>query len=162
MVAEAKPATPMQEGYSLLTGTTIWLSMVPWDTAAIGLRHETLSPDGIPADPEIFTDLIHPLDSKHSIKVFDSHVVELDDFSRNTPFQQGALEIPPDYFRTPMGPGLADLIDKKWLEQFDEEGPPEGELPPSASWDGSWYFYVACWWKVVGPYVEPEPPPQAS
>ena len=42
--------------------------------------------------------MIHPLDSKHSIKVFDSHVVELDDFSRNTPFQQGALEIPPDYY----------------------------------------------------------------
>lgn len=144
---------PFKEGYSLLTGTSVFISMLPWDTSAVGLATE--APDGV-SDPEQFSDLIHPLRSGATIKTFDSPLVELDEFSRNTPFMQGALEIPADYFRGPMGPALAKILDEKWLEKYDGE-PPEGEQPPSQSWSGKWYFYICCWWKVVGPEKIEEP-----
>ncbi|GAA5513656.1 hypothetical protein Dcar01_02400 [Deinococcus carri] len=143
--------TPTEAGYSLLTGTTIWLSTEPWDTDAVGLA---AGPDDASQDPEVYTDLIHPMASAHTIKLFDSHVVELDEFSRNTPFQQGALTIPPEYFRGPMGPALAGLLDERWRQKYDPDPPPDDERPPSATWDGRWYIYIACWWRVVGQTVE--------
>jgi len=130
---------------SILTGTTMWISKKSYDEASLG----EVTPPGPDADPD-YSRLVHPLLSSDTIKIFDTHVVELDGESRNTPFQQGALTIPPDYFRGPLGPALAALMDKQWKESFDPEDPPEGAEPPSRSWDGKWYFYVASWWAVTG------------
>ena len=114
---------------SILTGTSMWISRSGGDEDAVG---EQTDPDTGTGDDG----LVHPLLSTSTIKIFDTHVVELDKESRNTPFQQGALTIPPDYFRGPLGPALASLMDKQWKESFDPEDPPEDEQPPSRSWDG--------------------------
>ena len=131
-----------KEGASLLTSTVMWVSKSPWDEQAIGVQ------TGEDADPDA-SDLIHPLLSSDTIKVFETSLDELDEKSRNTPFQQGSLTIPPDYFRGPKGPALASLMDKQWKESFDPEEPPDDALPPSRTWDGKWYFYIAAWWKRV-------------
>lgn len=138
--------SPSKIGYTLLTGTTVWLSTSAFDTAAVGLATEGQDA----GTPEQFVSLIHPLESESTIKVFASHLVELDEYSRNTPFQQGALEIPPEYFRSPMGPNLAAILDEKWRQSFEPDPPPEDQFPPSETWDGEWYFYIACWWRVMG------------
>jgi hypothetical protein len=130
-------------GDSLLTGTSMWISRSPWDPEAIGQRSDPDNPDA--------SDLIHPMISADTIKLFDTPLDELTFDARNTPFQQGSLEIPANYFRGPMAPALASIMDQQWRESFDPDEPPQDAEPPSASWNGKWYFYVASWWRVAAP-----------
>lgn len=141
--------SPTDEGYSLLTGVTMFASIKAWDTQALGLASEGSEIE----DPEAFSDLVHPLLSPNTIKVFEGPLTELDGFTRNTPFMQGGLKFPEEYFRGPQGPSFAELLDERWRERHDGT-PPEGEVPPSQAWDGRWYFYAVLWWKVVGPDVQ--------
>lgn len=66
------------------------------------------------------------------------------------PYQMSQLKIPESYFRGPLAPALAKLMDKAWRERYDPDEPPEGEDPPSKGWSGRWYLHVAVWWQAVG------------
>lgn len=168
---------PHDVGEGIITGATMWLSTLPWDDAAVGpppvtTPDPTPPPDGpaTPSDPA--TDpvrppgdpdaplgegegiegpaIVHPLASPATLQVFEAPMTELTSNAEGKPYQMSQLKIPESYFRGPLAPALAKLMDKAWRERYDPDEPPEGEEPPSKAWGGRWYLHVAVWWQAVG------------
>lgn len=143
---------PHDVGEGIVTGATMWLSTLPWDDAAVGPPPtENPDPDAPLGEGEGIEGpaIIHPHASPATIQVFEAPMTELTSVSEGKAYQMSQLKIPESYFRGPLGPALARLMDKAWQEKYDPDEPPEGEEPPSKGWDGRWYLHVAAWWQAV-------------